>query len=382
MSVIRHRKGFRLLNHWWTVMLIVLLVGFLPPLVKAYDFQDCEGCHDSVLKEDASREYLHGPFKEKDCGQCHAAIIPDEVTASDLKKISFLAKTAQPATHHGFLLPGGKLGDALVIDVEATDGVLSRREVTVPALADLAQLEDSGKAPNISGLQVLQVKQGVLLTAKIGWQTDTITDALVRYGDKDLSQTSQPSMRLGRQHQVVLNNLKVDKIYHFTAVSCDLFGRSQVSEPLTFSTSKPLTAVQPVAPDNQSSNSGVVSQFQRLGADYLLELTLDQPFSVSVSSKGKTEEQGPSGEDFHKGLSSQLVTSMKACLNCHEAHLHPLNVSSKRPDVKIPPEFPALPGGKITCTSCHSPHSSDYYFLLRKPGEKELCISCHQKSVR
>ena len=277
-----------------------------------------------------------------------------------------------------------------MIEVEGADGVLSRQEVTVPKLADLAPVEDSGKAPTISGLQVLQVQQGVLLTAKIGWQTDTIADALVRYGDKDLSQTSQPSMRLGRQHQVVLNTLKADRIYHFTAVSRDLFGRSQVSEPLTFSTSKPLTAVQPVPPDNQLSNrniTGVASQFQRLGTDYFLELTLDQPSLVSISSRGKTEEIKPgekssSDKEFHEGLSSMLVTSMKACLNCHDAHPHPLNVSPKKSDVKIPPEFPTLPGGKITCTSCHSPHSSDYYFHLRKPGEKELCISCHQKRVR
>jgi len=252
--MMRHFKGFRLTNHWCTVILIALLVGLLPPLAKAYDFQDCEGCHDSTLKEDAAREYLHGPFKDKDCGQCHAAIIPDETTASDSKKITFLAEATQPATQHGFLLPGDKSGNVLVIDVERTDGVLSRQEVTVPTLADLAPVEDSGREPTISGLQVLQLQQGVFLTAKIGWQTDTITDALVRYGDTDLSKTSQPSMRLGRQHQVVLNTLKADRIYHFTAVSRDLFGRSQVSELLTFSTSKPLTAVQPVPPDNQPSN--------------------------------------------------------------------------------------------------------------------------------
>jgi predicted CXXCH cytochrome family protein len=367
-------------------VLIILLASFPPPLVKAYDFQDCEGCHDSALKEDAAREYLHAPFKEKDCGQCHAAVIPDEATASDLKKITFLAEATQPATQHGFLLPGGKSGDVLVIDVEGTEGVLSRQEVTVPALADLAQMEDSGKAPVISGLQVLQVQQGVLLTAKVGWQTDTITDALVRYGDKDLEQTSQSGMRLGRQHQVVLNNLKADRTYHFTAVSRDLHGRSQVSESMAFSTAKPLAAVQPSVPDNQSSTgnvTGAVSQFRRLGADYLLELTHNQPFSVTVSRKGRVEEKASSEEEFHKGLSNMLVTSMKACLNCHEAHLHPLNVSPKKSDVKIPPEFPTLPTGKITCTSCHSPHSSDYYFLLRKPGEKELCISCHQqKRVR
>jgi predicted CXXCH cytochrome family protein len=369
------------------VTLVLLLTGILPVSADTYDFQDCEGCHDSVLKKDVSRKYLHGPFKEKECGQCHAAAIPETEAAINPEKqgkIIWLGETAMPDTHHGFLLPGAGLGGVLVIDVEGADGNLTRQEVAIPTLVDLAEVEDSGKAPTISGLQVLQVQQGVFLSAKIGWQTDTITDALVRYGDKDLSQASKPGMRLGRQHQVVLNKLQADRIYQFAAVSRDLFGRSQVSDPLTFSTSKPLPAMKPVNPGYRSQNSlkaGVVSQFHRLGTDYLLELTLETPSLVFIGSREKAREVDSSDNEFHEGLSSKLVTSIKACLTCHDAHLHPINVSPNKPGVKIPPEFPTLSGGRITCTSCHSPHSSDYYFHLRKPIE-ELCSGCHQKRVR
>ena len=367
------------------VILILLMSAFLPLLVQANDFQACDNCHKLALTEDATLPYLHEPFVEGECGECHAA---EESAASkakkviDRRKINWLEESSIKATSHGFLLSGDKLEDNLVIDLHGIDGQSSRQEITVPSLAELAEVEDSGKPPAISEVRVLKVEQGVFLKVTIGWQTDSLSAALVRYGIEDLSQASQPGKRLDREHQVVLYNLQPDTTYRFTAVSHDLFGRSQVSEPLTFSTAEPLTAAQQENSDNPpegDDQSEMITSFKRRSGLYLLELTLKQPASVFI---GSIERQGLPEDEFHTGLSSRVVSSMEACLNCHDAHAHPVNVSPTKPGTVIPPEFPTLPDGRITCGSCHVPHSSDNYNFKRKSGTNEFCVSCHQKLKR
>jgi predicted CXXCH cytochrome family protein len=297
-------------------------------------------------------------------------------------------------TSHAFLLPGDKLGETIVVDVQGADGKFSRREIAVPLLADLAVMGDSHKPPVISGVQVLKVQRGVFLSATIGWQTDSLAFAQVRYGDKELSQTSEQGKRLGRRHEVVLYELQLDRTYRFAAVSSDFFGLRQVSETFEFSTVNPYEAPLPPATSGNPLEGGTEARldsgFQRVGADYLLELTLEQPAAVYVGSKGEARQQNVSAEStagalaaddkIHTGLSSQMVISLDACRTCHTDQsraTHPVNVYPK-PAMAIPPEYPTLSDGRITCNSCHVPHGSDYEYLSRKARKRELCIGCHK----
>ena len=367
--------------HYLPVILSVLYAIGAPAPAKSYDFEDCEGCHDSILGEDAGREYLHDPFEQKQCEYCHAVQETDESTANERKdqlKINWLGETATPSSQHSFLLPGKKVREVLVVDVSGKAGEFSRHEINVPLLADLAEVKDIGQAPAISGLHV-QKAPGVLLSAIIGWQTDAVTDAMVRYGEGELNQSSAPSLRLGLEHQVVLRNLRANKTYRLIAVSRDLFGRTQESSPVTFSTADIVAAAPSSSISPPENNAGFVYDFKRLNDDYLLELTFNQPAMAYVGVRGQARSQGGMPVDeIHDGLSSQVMMSMKACLNCHKAHLHPLNVIPTKPGITIPREFPTLSDGRITCSSCHEPHGSDFYFHLRKP-EQQLCASCHPK---
>ncbi len=384
------------------MILCLLQPLFLPISTQAFDFQGCVDCHQEPLERDAELEYSHSPFAAGQCGGCHTAQdtgafpAPQKAPASPLEprqKVNWLGDSVTADTSHGFLLPSNKLGENLIVDLQGTDGRFSRQEIAVPLLVALGEVEDSGKPPVISDVQVLEVKRGVFLSATIGWQTDTLTDTLVRYGEQDLNQTSESGARVGRKHQAMLYKLEVDRTYRFSVVSTDLFGRSQISEPLTFSTSKPITAKQPGntgnLPDSGGIATGLASSFQRLGADYLLEVTLAQPASVFIGSKGTARKQSvaeagasakPGESEAHAGLSGKEVVTMGACLNCHQSKdtaTHPVNVYAK-PGMTIPPEYPTLPDGRITCNSCHSLHASENEFLLRKPGKRELCIGCHK----
>lgn len=385
-------RSFILSNHRRTIMVLVILATvFLPHSMQANDFQGCSECHEENLDKDSTRQYIHSSFMQQQCEGCHA---PKAFTSQQKKfrnkdlsagrnnqrKINWLTDGAIVDTNHGFLLSNDKLGDILVVEFHGTDDKPSQHEIAIPSMMDLAEVEDSGKPPTISKVQVLKVHRGIALTVTVGWQTDTLTDALVRYGINDFSQTSNPNKRLGQQHQVILSNLKSDKTYHFTAVSHDLFGRKEVSEPLTFSTSTPFTVKQPENPGNLHTSKdevGISSRFQRFGTDYLLELTLEQPSSVFIGSKGVALGRNES----HAGLSSNGVLSIKVCLGCHKKSnicRHPVKVKPK-PGITVPPEYPTLPDGRITCISCHAPHSSDNQYLTRKPYRHELCVSCHLK---
>lgn len=385
---------------WLTGAFFSALVFLLPhPPACAYDFQGCTGCHQNSLDRDAVRNYPHSPFARYQCGDCHAAKTPTPTAATTnklpaarnvRKKVKWFGESIMVGTDHDFVLPGNRVGDTLVVESQGENGRFSRKEIAVPALDGLPEAAESGQPPTISKLQVLRVQRGVFLSATIGWQTDTLTDAMVCYGEsaQDLSQATSPGKRFGHRHEVVLYQLQPDKTYHFQVVSRDLFGRSKSSEILTFSTSSPMNKPLPANSLQTSEEIGVSSHFFRLGKDYLLDLALAHPAAVSVGWTGKARNrQVPpksaaqaGAEDAHTGLRGEEFISTAVCRNCHpdqNTATHPVNVYPK-PGMTIPPEYPTLPDGRITCNSCHNPHSSDYEYLARKPGKKELCVGCHK----
>jgi predicted CXXCH cytochrome family protein len=380
----RRIKG-SIISNYHRLVVILLFFGavFLSSPLQAYDFQGCKDCHKASLEIDNSRSYLHPPFSQRECEDCHAAPSAAADYSSgkiDPSKIHWIAGSTEVDTSHGFVLPGDQLRDTLVVELDKATGEFSRHIIAVPSLVSLVEVEDSGKPPEISDVQVLKVERRALTSATIGWKTDTLTYASVHYGIEDLKQTAGPDKRLGLQHQVLLPNLQPDKTYRFTAVSRDLFGRSQVSKTLSFSTSNPAAATQAESSGDMQGDvkeTGVAAGFKRFGTDYLIELTLQHPASVSIGSVG--DPRCLPDDTSHAGLSCGKAISIDACLGCHEPHLHPVNIAPTKPGIIIPQEFPTLPGGRITCTSCHNPHSSDYVNLTRGRSERELCVACHQK---
>jgi predicted CXXCH cytochrome family protein len=379
------------------VVFLVLASVLSPASIQAKDFQICNDCHEETLLGDSARFYLHSPFVEQQCGECHTAAestVPGAKAGSarlkDHQHVNWLGDSTMVDTSHAFLLPADQVGAALIVDLQETDGSFSRRQLAVPPLDDLVEVEDSGNPPTISEVQVLKVERGVFLSVTIGWRTDTLTKAMVHYFTPDLSLTSKPDNRFGRHHEVPLYGLQPDQTYHFSVFSTDLFGRSQSSETLEFSTVNPSIAPLQITAVNSSqggTNTGLTNSFQRLGANYLLELTLTQPAAVYVGSKGTSQEHLATAttstiekvDEQHAGLSSKAVISMGACGSCHADQStvsHPVNVYPK-PGMTIPPEYPTLSDGRITCSSCHAPHGSDNFYLARKSGKRELCVGCH-----
>lgn len=378
------------------VFLLLLLIG-LPAVCWSADFQTCRRCHQAELDQAEIRLYQHTPFMQRKCEACHATKASESglktgtVSTSVRKihpaepKVTWLAESSQVGSEHSFVLSADKLGDKLVVDLRGERDRFPRQEIKLPLLRDVGKIEKTVADPEISAVKVLEVKRGIFLSVLISWKTDALTDAQVRYGMQDLSQQTDRSKRFGRSHQVRLYNLKPDERYQFQVVGSDLFGRSQASEVLNFSTEKPFEMK-----DSAVASGGTISlksSVQRLGNDYLVQLETDKPAAVFVGSVGKRRTQRndpepkvPAAVEAHEGLSTGVELGIAACLNCHRQQkqkTHPVNVLPK-PGMTIPPEYPTLPDGRITCASCHLTHSSDYEYLAIRRGKRELCVGCHK----
>lgn len=396
MHVFLHRTTLPV----WFLLMVTL--SFFPPAAMADpDFKQCRRCHGATLEADTYRLYQHPVFTRGRCMDCHlpaglketlppaqerATIAPESET------IHWLGDSLLAATGHWFLMAGEDLRSTLVIETRGNRNFSRRWEQPVPPLAGVGGLEDSGRPPVISDLQVLEIRRGLFLSATIGWQTDNIAGAQVRYGVGAMNRTSPAHNRLGRRHRVVLNDLQPDQTYLYAAVSRDLFGREQVSETLTFTTTRPRITPLPSSSLSSTTNDGATAEpevdFQQHGDNYLLQLTFQQPAMVAVGTSGPArleEDHAAAGqevpEEDHTMLNSQAGTTITACIQCHQGRLgiatHPVNVYPP-PGMLIPPAYPTLADGRITCISCHQRHGSNNSYLLVKPGQRELCIGCHQ----
>jgi predicted CXXCH cytochrome family protein len=77
--------------------------------------------------------------------------------------------------------------------------------------------------------------------------------------------------------------------------------------------------------------------------------------------------------DVHSSDYSKLLVEgdeIKMCLQCHDAdktHMHPMGGDFIDPKT----------GGRLVCSSCHSPHSSDHENILLAEKQRGLCVLCH-----
>ena len=400
-----------------TVIFCFSFVFPLPEAVAGNNFAECKECHVDSLSRDARLRYSHSPFREQQCEICHEAKyeIPTSQEHKDKKisgagtgnqKITWLAESFMADTSHGFLLPQEKMGDTLVIELHDNDGMTARQEIAIPPLPGLTEIEDNSQLPTIFDIQVLEVKHGIFISATIGWQTDILTDATIQYSNSELSQASRSCDRLGRRHEVSLYQLQPNSTYQFTVISSDLFGHSQTSEPLTFSTAQPIKAESSTSSPAKTNETGIISSFHRFGTNYLFEMNMVKPASVMIGSKGTAGQHGIPGDvsctteypyaarrkdnkneltaeemTLHSDLSSLDVISRSACQICHESRCtHPVNICPK-PGMSVIPEYPLLQSGRITCVSCHAPHGSQFEFITRRFFKHPLCIGCHKDKI-
>lgn len=395
MSTVR-----RMLRKNWFLLLSWLLFQGLGGVygVAGAEEVDCEDCHRDVVDRDLDSRYVHSPFLKKQCAACHVA--GQEVVLSTRQQLSALDEAFPQkirwfrdsygvSQSHWVLLPTQSLNGVLVFKTWDGDSRLPLQKLTLPALGQLPVREDDGQPPVIvDNVTVKDVRRGISTSATIVWTTDEFADSQVAYGFGTTAST-KADRKLTRQHQVILTGLDADRKYNFQVSSRDLFGNQAQSSVMSFSTDQTF-----LAPEARHEESGAVKSDPKVeyhlfrhDDNYLVIFEADRPISLSLgvpledqATVSRQSVQLASIDASHPVLKSQVETNITACYACHTAlrqiYSHPVNVFPKAGMV-IPPEYPLLPDGRISCISCHTYHGGNEEYRLLKSGKKELCIGCH-----
>ncbi|MGV1100002.1 cytochrome c3 family protein [Thiovibrio sp. JS02] len=350
----------------------------------------CCLCHQGVCEDVASKRYVHAPVLEQQCAVCHIADShggKQKREKGNQEKVRWLAKDFQADTVHWFNLPAELEGREIVVRADAGGREVLRAELNMPALAATAELPVPAGPPQITALRVLEVRQGVFLTARIAWKTDRIADSAAYYGEKDLNGRSPVETRLATDHEVVLSGLLPGRNYKFTAVSQDVFGNRAVSPEMTFSTRSLFSS--PAAPQNAVSGKNQVSaDYFRKGNQFLVQIRSQAPVAMMVGVAGGGSFAGQRGESAggaglppeHLPLTDFHYLTVTTCYSCHPQAKgvlsHPVDVLPKR-GMRIGREYRIQEDGRISCMSCHVPHASDNEYRLVKGSKKQLCVGCH-----
>ncbi|MBU0909315.1 MAG: hypothetical protein KJ717_07070 [Proteobacteria bacterium] len=279
-----------------------------------------------------------------------------------------------------------------MIDAKVPGKSPLRQILTIPAANTMAKVENDQTPPGITDIKA-DVQQGILINSVITWQTDEKTNATVHFGIEDTGQTIDEKYSYATDHKITLPGLKNRSTYQVAITCQDIFGNSSTSPIFSFSTAdiSPLLAS---ASENQKVSSDKIvlknSFFTTNDKNIILELTANQPVSIALGTAAdepadrqiilKKSGQSTDMTEEHISLTNKKYSSMTVCTTCHEGFnqqkSHPVNILP-RGKTKIPPEYPTLPDGRISCMTCHINHAANIEYRLIKSSRKELCLGCH-----
>lgn len=382
------------------VILAVFSASYkLYALISPQQNNKCTKCHTEVTHADYSKNYIHKPMFEKSCVVCHLERVAQKRLLG-LKKeleppkgVKLIARNPLPETDLWFQVPYNDVGNEVFLKVRTEHGLRDLKKIEILPIRELHSIENDGIAPSISKIKTT-VERGLFITAQITWYTDKPTESQFSYGTGTRMSDVPTEDNFSRTHKVELSALKKNTLYQFTIRSTDMFDNQESSDVLTFSTENPKPGIRNTGATERTQKGEIdlTEKIFRNGDDLVLNLAVNQPVFITMYSdrkkkkiktqKERLEEQKEKLKAEHAGFRSKLDLTNSICQACHKdvdpAFTHPVNVFPKAGMV-IPPEYPTLPDGRITCSSCHNKHASDIKHRKIKSLPKELCKGCHKE---
>ena len=330
----------------------------------------CRRCHEDVWREARASPFRHSVV-EKNCATCH---IIKEPARPWLRIVS-------PGFQKDCII---KLADSIKdgrysLKVTARDR-LGRSSTTLSmdfvthTIDELA--EDRTSLPEIEELKLEEIQHKVFVEATLYLRTNVHTQVVVQYGpDEGYGYRVSSGEFFSKEHRLRLVGLSKGKLYHFKVIAKDIFGNTVDSEDHTFSTSATLKRTGYIKEEDTSMP--VIKEVQlfrgRNHGLYLMALS-NKPLRMMVSIREEEETEDPHGY----GFLPPEVSAIKVCVKCHPQGIsHPVGISSRGVDIRIPPNLPTIRRGIITCVTCHKPHGGNRRYFARLDFERDICIECH-----
>ena len=357
--------------------------------------EQCCECHRQVCEDTADKRYVHAPFRERQCALCHIAASGTDriaIAKNDQSQVQWLTESSpQQEIESWFPIPPVLTGKKIILQAEGLGRKMVRMEVQLPNFLEAEQLPAVSRQPEISGLGVDEVKQGVLLTARVIWKTERITDSTVLYGENAPAGKSIVDPRLTKEHEVLLTDLQPGRNYSFVAVSQDIFGNKTVSPAKTFST-RTFFSRPRVEQAKTTEKVTVSGKYFRVDNRFFAKFVANQPIrvrlgtlegqminvSTKAASSGRTGKLPPG----HLPLTDSRFLNTGVCYSCHPQTKgvlsHPVDVLPKRGMIIDNRAYKLSGDGRITCMSCHMPHASDNEYRVILSDKKKLCLGCHK----
>jgi predicted CXXCH cytochrome family protein len=343
----------------------------------------CCVCHNDTCEVNLDKSTVHPPFLQKQCTICHVddgtlwATLEDD---SAPREITWLGDHYTPAITHWFAIPVDLVSrDKLIVAARDVMGKSHEVEMSLPTIEAMQPLVNDSTPPVIISPEVIGLYSGVIISARIGWRTDEESDSEIRYGIDSL-QYSIRADEFTINHEVVLQNLKADQKYQYIVISRDIFNNTAESDTAFFSTEK-LSPYKPLEfEEQQEAYIQLDAQFFRKDDSYIVKITANQPVILSVGSETVNEEEGKAPETFIVNHPSKLpplrsgnALLISVCFQCHADRKHSLN----HPVNISPSQKVTNSAGRITCTSCHASHASNFRFRTVRSASQALCNGCH-----
>ncbi len=365
------------------------------------DSTQCLKCHQKTIDAAAIKLIIHPPFSQHKCPLCHTAnpgrdVITETTEVEDLANDSghmeWIAESFHESTLQVALLPADICTSDLTLKLWYQNREKQQSKLRCPAVETIPAKTTAASPPTISQLQLHNYNDQLFTRATVYWTTNVPCRCqLIYHSDKHAYTEHEDDFYTVTHNQEIRNfnpaNTRV-------SIQCD--------DTLKQHARVPLTPLSQLSRQNTETNSLSLKEpaefsidFKRINDQIEISITTNQPAALAL---GRTEQpritattpEVPQVSEIfsperetpveHPPLSDKKQVNTTICFQCHketvEVASHPINVTAP-PGMIIPPEYPLLSDGRITCMTCHSPHSSDNEARLIKEGKKELCIGCH-----
>lgn len=379
------------------MVFISILTTLLITTAAIADSGQCLKCHQDLVDAATTKRVIHRPFAQKQCPLCHSTTTAVVTSAADSEDewlndtnakpdIEWLAESFDHNTLQVAVLPADCCDSELIIKLWYQNHDKQQSTIHCPAPDTIPSRHNRQQQPTITQLQRNNYNDKLFTRVTLSWTTNVPCRCKLLYQSDNHEYIEHEDGFYTVAHRQEIRNFNPAN----TQLSIQCIDTFQHHSQVQFTpiTTLPTKTEDPLDADSQGETK-FTTTFKQVGDDIEISISTSQPAAIALGRNKTTKplQQQPAASALplpapaeHPQLTLKKQVNTTICFQCHketvEVASHPINVVAP-PGMIIPPEYPLLSDGRMTCMTCHTRHGSNNEARLRKKGKKELCTGCH-----